>query len=114
MKWKPERAARDSDTAVLYIGAASMHAGSGVHKIDLASSLSKDHYDSSSKGDELSIMTVASQVDSNEQRLVYGIDWLKKNDTKEVEKEANSFEEISNYDIVTCSFYDNLVQIWSL
>lgn len=113
MKWKPESSGDlDSSNSFLYLGAASMHNGSGIYRINSNDAFSEDA--------ALSISTVETQIDSNEGRLVYGMDWLpkqtiKKQDTifENVEATANSLNQQLEYEIATCSFYDNMVQIWS-
>jgi hypothetical protein len=135
LKWKPvvESITKQSisnsngGSEPLYIGAASMHNGSGIHRVDCSGS---------GEDGGCSITTVETQVDSNDERLVYGMDWLKKghagaNDTRCVDKmrlsssatdsaekdfvlgDAVAEEPRLDFEIATCSFYDNLVQIWS-
>jgi diphthine methyl ester acylhydrolase len=72
------------------LAVASMQGGSGIYR-----------WDDSTQ----TIETIAQQVDPNPNRLVYGVDWLT---TEENE------DEIVCWKIATCSFYDNLVQIWDM
>lgn len=124
LKWKPvcecdEGKANNS----FYLGAASMHNGSGIYKIQSSSSNSDN---------ALTMTTVETQIDDNATRLVYGMDWLHKEKGVTAKKEMDEtnpsttstvFNNIEadatsaecspfEYEIATCSFYDNLVQIW--
>jgi hypothetical protein len=115
LKWKPESNESDDSNInkPLYLGAASMHNGSGIHKIDSDSAFSEDG--------ALTMTTIESQIDSNEARLVYGMDWLpsdalakeKQTVFENIEVASNISEHHYKHEIATCSFYDNLVQIWS-
>lgn len=113
LKWRPEReggALAGDEESAMYLGAASMHGGSGIHKVDLG-------------GGEVTLTTVETQVDVNEDRLVYGMDWLGRDNRGGGVEEENtvcgrvetkrSAESSLDYEIATCSFYDNLVQVWS-
>ena len=117
LKWKPQSGASASDSngeQPLYLGAASMHNGSNIQRID-SNACTDDG--------ALIMTTVETQIDCNEARLVYGMDWLQEDATKpmgtqtvfeNVEALENSSEiHQLEYEIATCSFYDNLVQIWS-
>jgi WD40 repeat protein len=123
LKWNPD--IDGSNDGSLYLGAASMHNGSGIYKIDPGSSFASDG--------ALELTTFEIQQDVNEKRLVYGMDWLTKQakskiqekDTvdedntdsntifKSVELNASASIKQRDFEIATCSFYDNLVQIWS-
>lgn len=126
MKWRPESSA---DGNSLYLGAASMHNGSGIYRISNSDSGSASSEDTDSA---LTITTIATQIDSNEDRLVYGMDWLSSNVCKEKQvtpeetragsasticensvESAAGHDDPLDYEIATCSFYDNLVQVWS-
>ncbi len=106
LKWRPEHAGGGGGgEEELYIGAASMHAGSGIYKIDL-----------SSPSNAFKVTAEATQVDLNADRLVYGMDWLLPRldapPDRETDSSATSVDSF-NFEIATCSFYDNLVQIWN-
>lgn len=106
LKWMPE--INCSTHHQLFLGAACMHNGSGIYEINPGSKLVES---------DMSITTVETLIDSNEERLVYGFDWLISSGT---EKSIDITEDLAksqpcsiHYEIVTCSFYDNLVQLWS-
>jgi diphthine methyl ester acylhydrolase len=89
-----------------FLAIASMQGGSGVYCWD-----------------QSSLHRINQQMDSNPNRLVYGIDWLSFHDPAahmttgsgaegggwEGEREADAAVQ---WKIATCSFYDNLVQTW--
>lgn len=77
-----------------YLAIASMQGGSGVY-----------HWNE----DTSQIEIIDLQCDDSSNRLIYGIDWIE-NSSKEEEREG---EKSFDWSIVTCSFYDNLVQKWS-
>ena len=110
IKWKCLPTARDVDSVGnndigtnSYLGLACMHGGSAIYKINCS--------DSSEILTREEVISV-QQDSSNEERLVYGMDWL--------QLEANSSDEVCGIDgtenikwrVATCSFYDNAVQIW--
>jgi diphthamide biosynthesis protein 7 len=90
IKWK-----QTVDSQFDYLAVASMQAGSGIYRWD--SHLQK-----------LSVVNL--QSDDSPNRLIYGIDWLSLRSHKEMK---DSCEKEIEWSVVTCSFYDNLIQRWN-
>jgi hypothetical protein len=107
-----------------YIAAACMHGGSGIY---LYSDESTDDNESRSNIGNLSC--VSYFADENENRLVYGMDWVPQRTISQESGEENLSQQNGDsklsplctkesikdsvLQVVTCSFYDNLVQAWS-
>ncbi len=99
VKWNLSNTARYSDM----IAVACMHGGSGIYRYDHGA------------GSPPHLAKIASYVDANESRLVYGIDWLYHSQVAHTMNENACSTESADIllEVVTCSFYDNLVQTWS-
>jgi len=104
--------------------AACMHAGSHVLGVDFESIGSTDGSSSSSGGERevASLRKLLSHRDSNPDHLNYGIDTLSSSlSSNKTHSESASGGggggegegEVHNMTFASCSFYDNLVQVWT-
>jgi diphthine methyl ester acylhydrolase len=97
IKWATSKS-RTWDHPSDLLAVASMQGGSGIYRWENSTQV---------------IETLDQQVDSNPNRLVYGIDWLFCETSEAEEGEAKGAKTQCHWKIATCSFYDNLVQIWN-
>lgn len=119
LKWQP-RSSFVNESSSLYLGAACMHNGAGVYKLDCnasaAGSGTGDDGDVEDSHHAVAMTATCQNIDDNEDRLVYGMDWLNacsvgRRDEEEKESAAARSDEQA-FRMVTCSFYDNMIQIW--
>lgn len=102
LKWKHvagDLSSASSADYVSFLGAACMHGGSRIYGINCRCGDNSQPRES---------IVSTQQDESNPDRLVYGLDWLN------LDREGGGDENGNiNWKIVTCSFYDNTIQIWT-